>query len=273
MKTIIFAMVLLASLGKFVCLEATHKKSDKVIKDFVLLTVPKSGTNMFAKLLYMLTQRSPNMVTDPPENLNDFLFELKLLSFKQKKQFSCHHFGQYEPLFDRFMKKHPSYMAIITIRDIRDQIISFLNHPVNDHWFNIVTKEMGYEASFEEKLTFFLDLPRSDSAMMIFDHITNAIKWRNHPNAITLRFEDFVGSHGGGSQEIQERNVISLANHLNMPLSAPTLAYIRESLWGSSGTFQKGKIGSWKRHFKPEHIKLFNEKWGALQQTLGYPLP
>jgi len=101
------------------------------------------------------------------------------------------------------------------------------------------------------------------------------LDWENHPNAVHLRFEDLVGERGGGSNEKQSESIEVFCNALGVPITEEELGYLTENLWGVekkriSTTFRKGEIGSWKKYFKPMHIKSFKRRLGEELILLCY---
>ena len=73
-------------------------------------------------------------------------------------------------------------------------------------------------------------------------------------NLFVVRFEDLVGSKGGGSDKAQYEVVRRLCEALRIPVQRGKINTILESLYGNSVTFRKGMIGEWKKSFK-EGIK------------------
>jgi hypothetical protein len=173
-------------------------------KNFFLVSVPKSGTHLTVKLLEMLSHREAYWFHDLSiDSLSDTLFEQKLLQCGQT-QLVYNHFVPFGPFFHHFAENHPQYAKIIQIRDLRDVIISFLHHNRDDTWKNAIEREYGMEMSFSDKLTLFLDVPKSSHALFILKNIEEAIRWKNDPDVFVMRFEDLVGSQGGGSDEVQK---------------------------------------------------------------------
>ncbi len=93
----------------------------------------------------------------------------------------------------------------------------------------------------------------------------------NYPYALTVRFEDLVGSNGGGDDAKQLATVKAIAKHVSIELSEERAQEIATNLFGiTKNTFRKGQIGAWKEEFTPEHKKLFKQYGGELLIKLSY---
>ena len=96
------------------------------------------------------------------------------------------------------------------------------------------------------------------------------LNWMNQPFVYTTYFEKLVGAKGGGSAEMQLEEIINIAKFLDINLSPKNAQLIADSLFGGTGTFHEGQIGSWKKYFKPEHKNAFKQLAGNLLIELGY---
>jgi hypothetical protein len=118
--------------------------------------------------------------------------------------------------------------------------------------------------------------------MTLDEVLTNIIKdintyyniwlpWMNYPYGFTIRFEDLIGSKGGGDDAKQIATVKAIAKHISVELSEERAQEIATNLFGiTKNTFRKGQIGAWKEEFTPEHKKLFKQYGGELLIKLGY---
>jgi hypothetical protein len=249
--------------------------SQKKIKDFYIVTIPKAGTHLLAKLALLLTGRYPDglhQLAPCLPNVSDEVFAETLAICKRENHFPFNHTGPFGQLFMRFSETHSEYVRILLIRDLRDVLVSYVYHihkSLNDI--------LGAESSFDERLSLVLDIENNTVGMEFQQNIINAIAWYNTPGVLIYRFEDLVGILGGGDAKVQKHMIRSLAQHLGLCLDRKMLKEVVQKLFGNdqgprvSGTFREGKIGSWRSHFKPSHIDLFNAYWKTYQLSLGYP--
>ena len=100
--------------------------------------------------------------------------------------------------------------------------------------------------------------------------------WINEPTALAVKFEDLVGARGGGSEETRIKTIQRIVDYLNVNLS---LEQIRTNFTSEimnpqeSHTFRKGgkgKLGEWKKVFKPKHKTAFKKVAGKTLIDLGY---
>jgi hypothetical protein len=94
--------------------------------------------------------------------------------------------------------------------------------------------------------------------------------WEQDEGAVVVKFEDLVGSRGGGSAEVQRQAVERVATHVGIPVNERTMRLVEENLFGVGRTFRKGQIGGWREEFSPEHERAVKEIAGPLLVELGY---
>jgi hypothetical protein len=221
--------------------------------DVAILTMPKGGTNLFIKALYLITGHWPPLGGVVWINGKKVLFD--------------HLWPGYHRL-----KKNPRVLKIIQIRDPRDMLISQMFWIQNtNNWAGLLPKnyiDKFQSLSESEKITFLINLPEQYFGCTYFAKILP--HWIYQPNTIVFRFEDLVGPKGGGSQESQEALIGTLARCFGYELDQEAIAQIASQLHGNAPTFREGKIGSWKKYFSPEHKRLFKAKAALQLIQLGY---
>ncbi len=227
----------------------------------------------------MLTERQPWAVGHN-RNLKTYFtdkqFDQLILEGKKDNKFIYAHTSDAlcGDCLVRFALAKPEYVPFLQIRDLRDVLVSYV------YFVKLSLEiEMGGVFSFDEMLTHLLQNNGSKYGTYIENQVKLAIDWLDVPHVVVLRFEDMIGAAGGGSVEAQAKTISSMAAVLGVPLSEEKLKNITDKLFGNSfaskdvpfsRTFREGKIGAWKKHFKPHHLKLFNAKWKKYQQALGY---
>jgi hypothetical protein len=95
-------------------------------------------------------------------------------------------------------------------------------------------------------------------------------RWERDGGAAVVKFEDLVGTKGGGSAEAQRLAVERVARHLGVPADEGTLRRVEEELFGVGRTFRKGQIGGWREEFSAEHKRAVKGVLGTLLVELGY---
>lgn len=224
-------------------------------KKIFLYSVPKSGSHLAMKLIYLVTGQKPSWYYDQNKKENEYYWH--------------HH-----PFPDEYEKylHDPDYLLIVCMRDLRDVCVSSVKHLTEseDSW---VDREAFSQLSFEEKLM------RTITDINVFSPRgigPNFLRIMQEPNVYTMHFEDLVGPEGGGSAERQKKVIREFAKLVKVCLSEQRVTEIAENLFGKkatdefSRTFDKGLIGRWKRVFAQEHKNAFKEHIGSLLIELGY---
>lgn len=243
------------------------------IKDFYLVTIPKSGSHLMIKLIVMLTNRYPEGLSEFFPHLAEVSeeeFEQVILTLKHSNHFPFNHTGMYGKLFAHFSEQHPEYARILMIRDLKDVLLSYTHH------ISKSLEEQFGSINFDEKLRLVLDLENSQVSAELEQDILEALRWKNRADVLVYSFEDIVGEPGNGDAYRQEESVKRLAAELGVAFTPELYATIKEELFGNrlgpqvSGTFRSGKIGNWKAHFTAEHLQLFEKNWQHYNRALGY---
>lgn len=100
--------------------------------------------------------------------------------------------------------------------------------------------------------------------------MASVLAWHDHADALLVRFEDLVGSRGGGSDDAQCATIQRMAEQAGCPI-APTLAAdIGAGLFGGTSTFRRGQIGGWQDAFDREHRTAATARLAPLLLDLGY---
>lgn len=239
---------------------------------FFTLSIPKSGSHLMTKLLTMLTDRTPEYLLESDSSLEtDTRFACRMEGVRKGGRFIYGHTAAGDFIV-RFSKTHPEYVPIIQIRDLRDVLVSFVFFRPE-----LLKQDMGGNPTFDEILTAVLDLGGTTHGHVIERNVKAALAWMEQPGVFVSRFEELVGSKGGGSDKQQQELIKALTVRLGIEVTDEKLNTIISQLFGTqqgppSRTYRKGEIGSWKAYFSQDQIKLFEKYWGDYQRQLGYEL-
>lgn len=238
-------------------------------ENFMFISIPKCGTNLLSGVLQDMTGLAWGL---PDEK--DIELEVEKACQNKKMLFS-HRVTP--PSIEFLLSKN--YKFIFLYRDPRDQLISFIfwmkkmapNHliskfsDVNDQIHAMLTEKIKITQSFTMS-TDEDELSHEYWFNVFYDQVADI-----PPQSIyRVRFEDIIGSRGGGSDEIQLSTILSIAKFLDIPLSEEKAKNIIDKRWGYSGTFRNGQIGDWKNYFNSEHIQLYKQNYGNLLINLNY---
>ncbi|MCH9610857.1 MAG: hypothetical protein SP1CHLAM42_09320 [Chlamydiales bacterium] len=174
----------------------------------------------------------------------------------------------------------------VTIRDFRDFWISLRDFmdkvalrciATHKRWPGIATDRKTYveylRLSREERLLCLMQIgsqtPFPQSNLM--QNLRGVEKAFANPNALILRFEDYIGSAGGESNKRQEEVLEKLFMHFGIVMERSNIRKAADKVWGTkTTTMNKGTTGRWKEEFNPKVTKIFKEHWNQVLLDWGY---
>lgn len=277
-----------------------YTSPSNIPRNFVLFTLPKTGTHLMRPLLECLTNKFsvphwssdirysksylydknmlnvlsliPNVVQtywlNPPIPSHEFTALLE--NFTENENFFVTH-ASFSIEMEKILKER-NYVVFFLIRDPRDWIISVLNHtggsgvdlygnPHNEKHFAALATNDKIEYVIRGTGIYY-------SALEAFEKF---IPWISSPICCPILFEKLLGPKGGlfsEKEQIAELRKIADALHLNIS-DQKLLENFNES-FGEEGSFFKGKPGVWKDYFDEDLKDLFKEYFGSLLIELGY---
>ena len=161
--------------------------------------------------------------------------------------------------------------GVFIIRDPRDVAVSLCHYIMREprHWCHTFFREVLSDDSSRLMATICgMDEPHLDS---IDKHFRRKFGYLSHPQFCIVRFEELIGSAGGGDDRSQQVTIQKIADHLQLSLTAQELRHITSrAFWRNSPTFRKGQIGAWKQEMQEEHKEAFGKVAGQLLLELGY---
>jgi len=188
-------------------------------------------------------------------------------------QFMTSHFPGLQEIF-RILQEL-DYRTVVIMRDPRDVVVSaaffitkLRRHDLHER-FNAEMNDMS-----SRLMSCIRGLPADTNGLgmeSIGHRTTLYLGWLDAPNTYTCRFEDLVGTRGGGSDRRQLNEIRAIAKQVGRPLTLPEAEGVARKTWSTtSPTFRKGTIGDWRNHFRPEHKTAFKELAGQALVELGY---
>jgi len=250
-------------------------------KQIISISIPKCGTHLLLKCIQLLTGRdfinwTPAISEATNENFQLINFykvsmnALQALTNLDNSLFLKTHLF-YSEEYAAYLSNE-KFIKFFIYRDPRDMAVSFafFMPKLKDEW------PLAQSMSFDDLL---LDIITEGKVFYNFHppviggvaELYNAyLPWLKIPNILIMRFEDLVGPLGEGSERAQFNTIKKIAKHLGQHLSNKKIRDIAKEVFGNSYSFREGKIGSWKKYFKPEHIKAFKEVAGQTLIEWGY---
>ena len=241
------------------------------------ISFPKSGTHLLDQILLGFAQVAPFA-----KRLHSFYAEYEgETGAKRTAQQALHWLDSLRPrdvasahLFARpdAIKRiaSPRFVPYFIFRDPRDVVVSHVfyvtdmeaRHVHHDYYQSLPDFDARLKASILGRPDAGVEFPN------IADRFAPYLGWLDHPEVLTVHFEDLIHS--------RTATLIRIADHLLFRVPLPIAPQrLREFLELSinpskSPTFRSGKTGEWKKHFTEEHKRIFKSVAGDLLIRLGY---
>lgn len=265
----------------FLCMAVIIKPSHLDDKQIIPVSILKCGTHLLLKCIQALTKRNFVVWTGEVTKVTKEKFRyihfykvpmnvLKMLTNLPKTQFLKTHLF-YSDTYAEFLADE-KFIKFFMYRDPRDMAVSlaFFMHKQKEEW------PLAQKMSFDQLL---MDIITDSKTFYNFhppviggiaELYKSYYNWLKVPNMLAIRFEDLIGPQGGGSAEIQKETVKKIALQLGFNLSDEEVDRVSNQIFGGTFSFREGQIGSWRKHFKPEHITAFKERAGQTLIDWGY---
>lgn len=164
---------------------------------------------------------------------------------------------------------------IFNFRDPRDVLVSWFYwlHPGNPksiHLHHAYMKKVYSHFTDEQLMDIFIRVDKfRDAEYNPLERFKLSRVLYFHPRILNVRFEDLIGSRGGGTDEKQMKTVADIFAYLEMD-GIDTQLIAGRVFNKSSVTFRKGTIGDYRNVLSSAQIKLFNELHGDIIRQYGY---
>ena len=223
-------------------------------------SVPKCGTHLAMKAIGLILDK-PFMAMSL-EDENSSKYEIKSVHGKNLI-YGGHARSKNIKKVNDFFENKPRKNFLV-IRDPRDFIVSY------SYWIKKNPLAWPYGSSLE--INKLIDEWINGVNFSIYDNYNFFyFDWLdNNFKTFVIKFEDLIGSQGGGSDTKQFETLVMMMKYLGVNPTDKLLKHVKDNLFGNTGTFREGKIGAWKREFTDEQKVLFHEKYSDLLNRLGY---
>ncbi len=251
----------------FLCLSVSHAFSLRRHDNFIVHAIPKCGVNLSHKLFPMLFNKPLKCGPLEHENIINSIKQHYLIRSSRRLD------QQFVDAVDR-----NKFKMVCVIRDPRDALVSlaiymrkfkngrtkrdFVTVPAN---FNQLT--------LDEQIICLLTNPDWNYHKLYTDRIL----WSFRPNSLMIKYENLIGSQGGGDDTIQIQELLKIVNFVNCAIPHEKIIAVANDLYSCWGqrevedkTFTHGQIGSWKYILNDEHKQMIKKSWGDLLIQLGY---
>ena len=228
----------------------------------LVVSLPKAGTHLVERAVCLHPQLHRSLRrTLNPENMQHGL--RAALGELRPGQVALAHI----PFDASYAALLEDVRTLFAIRDPRDIAVS-LAHYIGgrgDHPLHFAYSERPDERSRIE-LAILGDADARPPAPSLESLLAGFSGWLDS-SALVVRFEELIGTRGGGDDASQHRTLGAIYDHLGLE-PPPRLS---ERLFSSaSPTFRKGRIGQWRESFDPDLEELFERAAGSWMEIYGY---
>ncbi len=239
---------------------------------FIITSIPKCGTHLIMQCMSLLTGKP--IVDAKVATKREFRQSL-LDAETNNTIIKCYHYSNsFPPVLQGL-----GYKTIFMCRDPRDACVSLVFYldtlQGKKRDFFVIPDDWDI-LSFEEKLYRLITGENCTSYMQRW--YKRLTPWAKYSQSLLVRFEDLIGSEGGGDNVLQRKTIRRIANHLHIHLSNKELEHVAKHLYKANKKPRKeygkpfipGQIGNWKIFFSNRNKKIFKEKFSPLLIELGY---
>lgn len=239
-------------------------------------SIPKSGTHLLERLINSLPHlyKSGHFVSHihhgiVEQSLND---NHRILMRSPKHAVISTHMPF--SAVDRDLLRNLHFKHVLLLRDPRSLAVSQYFHaikrPTNRLHQSLIsaTKEQalwrlinGFEFSY---------LGRTYVQPPLDDYFSSFCSWMG-VGAHLIKFEDIVGSRGGGCDQRQFDAVVGLASYLELELADEQAEVVgRQSFSEKANTYRAGHISEWAEHITPLQNSEICQRCGPQMAMLNY---
>ena len=223
-------------------------------------SVPKCGTYLTVKLLEIIYNYDSTLFLNPIDAID-----------QKNKNGKKHIYGSHLN-YDRISElnlffDYDKIKTILVIRDPRDFVVSLAywmkKNPVDYIKWNVENKTINELIS---EIILSYNVIEEYYKAFYFDWVFNCNDF------FVIKFEDLIGIKGEGSDSKQKEIIINLCKYLDIIPSDDLFEKVKNNLFGNSGSFREGKIGSWRKEFTYNQKIEFIKRYHWLFSTLDYAI-
>jgi hypothetical protein len=261
------------------------KFANNELHKVLFISIPKCGTHVGLKLLDAAGFGFIGYpgALQPSDDLVSYLYALR------PGTYNAWHFFWTEEL-SNIIQSH-EIKIVFLYRDPRAQLTSNMHfikktsqHPLHDYFTKFLKSDEERIIALLIGFTEYLGpLKKSlvDAGIGPYSKLPGGLnnlyrvfsRWLTEPNTITVRFEDIIGSRGGGSDHAQCKTIHEILSFIGVSSSDSMVETLCSTLYDrNSITFNKGRIDSWKEDFTPRIEELFRRECSELMALWGYKL-
>lgn len=232
------------------------------------VSVPKSGTHLVERALCLHPRLYRRILPTIKSNNTERWGDLeRLLSRLRAGQVVVGHLP-FEGGYPDVIARHGA-SALFLIRDPRDVVISEA-HYVASSTSHRVHELFARQPTLKDSLLLIIRGDVEHGWLPMAEKLERYEGWLDS-GALVLRFEDLIGSSGGGDDDRQRASLRAMFEHIGLPVDDAFLSHVAERIFSNrSPTFRKGLIGGWQEAFDDQVREEFDRTAGPYLERYGY---
>lgn len=159
--------------------------------------------------------------------------------------------------------------GLFLIRDPRDIVISQAHYVVgrDKHPHHETLRRVE---DFQERLRTVITGDPGEGMPSLRSRLESYQGWLDS-SCLVVRYEDLIGSSGGGSSDQQRKTLESVFSHIGLELDEGDLDKLADETFSAeSPTFRRGRIDQWREQFDDETSETYRLVVGQLADVYGY---
>jgi hypothetical protein len=249
------------------------KSNWKVDHDFFIIHgIHKCGTHFIRRIISLMCHQQGIVKQVHPSFLQRACKKNQILMITEP----------YHPTLAKVLQD-ANHKTIALIRDPRDALISHVFYmrrfastaggPLKRDFFSV--GPIFDSLSLDEQITALI--VGNEHAPSYLQFYAERTGWALNPLYLQVKYEDLVGSAGGGSDEKQRAVVKDIADYILLSISEEQLDEIVSEMYLNFGetlingkVYKHSSIGNWRVFLSAEQKELIQDLFGTLLIGLGY---
>lgn len=254
-------------------------------------SIPKAGTHLLTQLLGEAPKMwycgdhvvdrpyyrdAPDVGDDDvpvdPDDFDSDALAARLARVRNGQFVTAHMAGF--PAVREVVAEH-GFASVLMIRDPRDIAVSMANYFASNarlHTYRRFHDELPtLDARLHAVITGLPAVAGSPRVPSMGERLGKYVGWLGDHRTLVVRFEDLVGSAGGGSDHAQLAATTAVLRAADRYESEQQVSAVARAVFAPhAATFRRGAIGEWREHFTPEHETALETSAPGGVAALGY---
>ena len=234
------------------------------------VSIPKAGTHLLERALCLHPRVYRKLVPTVAErNIKRWGGLDALVSRMRPGQVIVSHLP-FRAEYPRILSRR-GIRSVFLVRDPHDIVVSQVHYTVaeRDHYLHGL---FAAKSTLREQMELAIRGDREHGLRSIGERLVDFGGWLEASDLV-VRFEDLIGSRGGGDSTAQADTLQRLYRSVGLGVEAGFVELVQRKLFSAtSPTFRKGSVGQWGRYFDRELEDLFDATVGEDPTRYGYPV-